>query len=238
MIDILAIGAHPDDIEIFMGGAIIEFKKQGFKTGICDLTKGEAGTYGSGEIRTKEISYANSILNVDIRETCDFRDGKLQNAEETRNKIVDVIRNYKPEIIFSFVTDNLRHPDHKQAGLIVEESIFVAGLEKIKTHHPAFRPSSLIKFPELITAEKPDFVVDITNSYEEKIEAIRAYGSQVTAENENDSNAKTFLRSNRFWEVLEARAIMAGAYIGVKYGEPFYCSSPVKLTNIMDSFRR
>lgn len=236
MIDILAIGAHPDDIEIFMGGAIIEFKKQGFKTGICDLTKGEAGTYGSAETRLKEIKHANSFLKVDERETYDFRDGQLKNDEETRKTVIDVIRKFRPEIIFSFITNDLRHPDHKQAGLIVEESVFIAGLEKFKTHHPSFRPSTLIKFPELITFHKPDFVVDITNSYEEKVKSIRAYGSQVTAENENDDNAKTFLRSNRFWEVLEARAIMAGAQIGVKYGEPFYCTQPVNVTNIMKSF--
>ncbi len=238
MIDILAIGAHPDDIEIFMGGALIEFKKQGFKTGICDLTQGEAGTYGSAKTRLKEIEKSNKILNVDIRETLKFPDGKLTITNETKTAIVEVIRKYRPEIIFSFITNELRHPDHKVAGLIVEESIFIAGLEKVKTNYPAFRPSSLIKFPELITYEKPDFVIDITNSFEEKIESIRAYGSQVTAEKENDKNAKTFLRSNRFWEVLTARAVMAGAYIGVKYGEPFFSHSPLKITNILESFRR
>jgi bacillithiol biosynthesis deacetylase BshB1 len=221
-----------------MGGALIEFKKQGFKTGICDLTQGESGTYGSAKIRLKEIEKANEILNIDVRETLKFPDGDLTNTKETKTAIVEIIRKHRPEIIFSFVTNNLRHPDHKQTGQIVEESIFIAGLEKIKTNFPAFRPSSLIKFPELITYDKPDFVIDITNSFEEKIKAIRAYGSQVTAKKENDENAKTFLRSNRFWEVLTARAIMAGSYIGVRYGEPFFSNSPVKVTNILEAFRR
>jgi len=236
MIDILAIGAHPDDIEIFMGGAMLFFNKKGLKTGICDLTRGEAGTYGSAETRTEELKKASEILNVTIRETLSFPDGNIQNTNETKLKVIDTIRKHKPELIFTFLPAPQRHPDHNKTGEIVQECMFLSGLAKIKTENPAFRPSSLINFPELIPTEKPDFIIDITNEFEEKVKAIRAYSSQVTAKGENDNNAKTFLRSNRFWEILKARAIMAGALIGVKYGEPFYSKQPINMQDIFSAF--
>jgi N-acetylglucosamine malate deacetylase 1 len=238
MIDILAVGAHPDDVEISMGGSLCVFKQQGYKIGICDLCRGESGTYGSPEIRQKEIEEANRILSIDKRVTLDLPDGNIQNTQESRTKLIDVIRELRPEIVFSFVTDVTRHPDHTHTGQIVREAVYLAGLKKIKTNSPAFRPSQLIYFPELFINRKPDFIIDISDYYDQKMKAIKAYGSQVTGTSEEQKEKKTFLRSDNFWNMLHSRAQYMGAITGVKYGEPFFCDTPVRVTDIYKGFIR
>jgi bacillithiol biosynthesis deacetylase BshB1 len=238
MLDVLAIGAHPDDCEITMGGTICVLKQLGYKVGICDLCVGEAGTYGSAEIRKAELQHASEILQLDARVTLDMPDGNIRNTEENRLKLIEVIRAHKPEIVFGFAHELTRHPDHYFAGKLVKECSFLAGLEKIKTKHPAHRSSTLIMFKGLRAYEKPDFVVDVTPVWNQKLEAIRAYESQVTADGENDEKTKTFIRSHTFWELLDASARVSGAMIGVKYGEPFYCETPVKLADIPAAFTR
>ncbi|MCK5880086.1 MAG: bacillithiol biosynthesis deacetylase BshB1 [Holophagae bacterium] len=236
MLDILAIGAHPDDIEIFMGGALAAFHAQGLKTGICDLTRGEAGTYGSAETRRLELAKATEILLVENRVTLDIPDGNVRNTDSARQKVIEVIRETRPELVFTFTDAPMRHPDHRVTGEIVRECVFLAGLEKIETGQPHFRPSACIGFPELIPSSEPDFVLDITSFWNVKLNAIRAYDSQVTAEGENDENTKTFIRSNRFWEILESRAVMAGAKVGARYGEPFFSDQPLLIENVMVPF--
>jgi LmbE family N-acetylglucosaminyl deacetylase len=120
----------------------------------------------------------------------------------------------------------------------VRDSCFYAGLEKIKTPSPAYRPDSFIGFPELQLIRRPDFVVDISEYWHNKMKAIRFYKSQVISPGENDEGTKTFIRSQDFWEVLEARARMAGALIGAKYGEPFYSENPPRIDDPIQAFRR
>lgn len=232
MLDILAIGAHPDDVEIFMGGTIARLKSEGYKIGVCDLTRGESGTYGSAEERSEELQKASEILKLDIRVTLNIPDGNVKNTEENRLKVIEVIRQYKPRIVFAFVDILTRHPDHYYSGMIVKESIFLSGLEKIKTEFPPHRPDILVQFPELIPKKEPNVVIDITEFWETKVQAIQAYSSQVQVEYEKNPRSKTFLRSKEFWEVLEARSRLAGAMIGVKYGEPFYVQGPLKYTSL------
>ena len=238
MLDVLAIGAHPDDCEIMMGGTICVLKKLGYKVGICDLTTGEAGTYGSAEIRKQELSKASEILELDARITLDMPDGNIRNTEENRMKLIDVMREHRPEIVFGFFNELTRHPDHYFAGQLVKECVFLSGLEKLRTKHPAHRPSSLIHFKGLRTLDKPDFVVDISERWEQKIAAIRAYASQVISEDEEDSGSKTLLRKKAFWEILEAHSRSLGAAIGVKYGEAFYSDAPLKIMDIPSAFKR
>lgn len=238
MLDVLAIGAHPDDCEIGMAGAILSLKQQGYKVGVCDLCRGESGTYGSVETRKAELDNASEILGLDARITLDMPDGNIRDTEENRLKLIDVIRQYRPAIVFGFYPELQRHPDHYQAGMIVKECVFLAGLEKLVSAHPAYRPSQLIYFKLLIFHDRPDFVVDVTEFWEQKLQSIRAYGSQVTAEGEDDRSTKTFIRSNAFWNVLEARCTSAGSLIGVRYGEPFYCDAPPSITDIPTAFRR
>ncbi len=236
MLDILAIGAHPDDIEIFMGGALAAFHAQGLKTGILDLTRGEAGTYGSAETRSLELAKATKILKAQHRFTLNLPDGNVRNTDSAQRKVIEVIRENRPELVFTFADVPMRHPDHRTTGEIVRQCVFLAGLEKFDTGQPPFRPSACIGFPELIPTGEPDFVVDITEFWEIKLEAIRAYGSQVTAKGENDGNTKTFIRSNRFWEILEARAVMAGAKVGANFGEPFFSNQPLRIHDVMAPF--
>jgi N-acetylglucosamine malate deacetylase 1 len=238
MVDILAIGAHPDDCEITMGGTLCALKEQGYRVGICDLCAGEAGTYGSAEIRRAELQKASEILGLDVRITLDLPDGNIRNTEENRLKVIDVIRAQQPEILFSFANQLIRHPDHFYAGWLAQECLFLAGLQKIRTTHPPHRPSALITFKGLFVEEMPDFAVDVSAHWQRKLEAIRAYESQVTICHEDERTSKTFIRSQAFWELLEARGRLAGMHIGVPYGEPFYVDAPANIQDVPAAFTR
>jgi bacillithiol biosynthesis deacetylase BshB1 len=237
MMDILAFGAHPDDCEFFIAGTLLKMKSLSYNVGICDLTRGEAGTYGDSDTRKQELDRATALLGLDVRITLDFPDGNIRDTEENRLQIIEVIRKYRPELVFSFADCDLRHPDHHYCGKMVRESCFLAGIQKIETTSPAFRPSAFIGFPELLF-DKPDFVIDVTGFWEKRQEAIRCFHSQVLQTDEDDRQSKTFIRSQSFWNLQEARGTMAGAFIGVRYGEPFYCESPPNITDPLPAFQK
>ncbi len=224
----MAFGAHPDDCELSMGGTLAVLKSLSYRVGICDLSSGELGTYGSADERKEELNRASEILALDIRVTLDLPDGDIRNTPENRLKVIDVIRQYSPRIVFCFV-DETRHPDHRHAGEIVRESLFLAGLEKLRTSFPAHRPSAYFCFPELVPWQKPDFVVDISDFWEKKLEVLKCFRSQFTTGHVEAEPPKTFLKSKELWEMLEAKARMAGIMIGVKYGEPFYSKRPLRI---------
>jgi bacillithiol biosynthesis deacetylase BshB1 len=237
LLDTLAFGAHPDDCEFFIGGTLLKMKSMSYKVGICDLSRGEAGTYGDADTRRKELERATAILDLDVRVTLDMPDGSIRDTEENRLQIIEVIRKYQPELVFSFKERDCRHPDHHYCGKMVRECCFLAGLQKIKTTSPPFRPSAFIGFPELVF-DKPDFVVDVSDFWEQRQEAIRCFQSQVLQTGEDDRGAKTFVRSQSFWDIQEARGTMAGALIGVRYGEPLYSEAPPNITDPMNAFRK
>lgn len=236
-VDILAIGAHPDDCEMFLGGTLLKMKALSYNVGVCDLTRGEAGTFGTAETREQELQKSTRLLGLDARITLDIPDGNVRDSEENRLQIIEVLRLLRPEIVFSFVERPLRHPDHFHCGKMVRECCFLAGLQKIKTPSPAFRPSAFIGFPEL-TFDKPAFVIDVTDFWATRQEAIRCFGTQVVLPGETEAATQTLIRSHSFWEIQEARASMAGAYIGVKYGEPFYADNPPQLMDPLVAFKR
>ncbi|MCK5058500.1 MAG: bacillithiol biosynthesis deacetylase BshB1 [Candidatus Aminicenantes bacterium] len=238
MIDILAFGSHPDDCEFFVAGTLLKMKQLSYKTGICDLSRGEAGTYGSAKTRRQELERASTMLSLDARITLDFPDGSIRNTEESRLQVIEVIRTLRPEVVFSFADLPMRHPDHFYCGEIVRECCYLAGLEKVKSKSPPFRPSAFIGFPELIISKRPDFVIDVTPFWQKRREVIRCYTTQVIEPGTDDSRSKTFARSQRFWEIQEARAGMAGAMIGVKYGEPFYSASPPGIEDPLKAFKK
>lgn len=236
-IDFIAFGAHPDDVEITVGGTLYKLKKMGYRTGIVDMTRGEAGTYGTPEERSKESRHAAEILQADVRINLGFPDGNLRNSQETRAKVIEVIRKYRPEIVCAPVT-RTRHPDHENAGIIVREASFLAGLEKVKTEYENFRPSAVIYFLELLKGT-PDFVVDITDEWEVKIAAIKAHRSQVYDETvETDHAVKTFIKSKDFWGLIQARFRSYGGMAGVTYAEAFCCDYVVKLDDVVRSLTR
>ncbi len=236
-VDVLAIGAHPDDCEMFIGGTLLKMKTLGYKVGICDLTRGEAGTYGTAESRKEELHLSSQMLGLDSRMTLSMPDGNVRDTYENRMQIIDVIRRMRPEIVFSFVDRPLRHPDHFHCGQMVRECCYLAGLQKIETGSESFRPSAFIGFPEL-TFDRPGFIIDITPYWETRQAAIRCFGTQVAQPGEDDSQTKTFIRSQSFWEIQEARATMAGALIGVKYGEPFYTDNPPHIADPLMAYKR
>lgn len=237
MIDILAFGAHPDDVEMFMGGTMLKMKALDHKTAVCDLTRGEAGTYGDPLTREEELKKAAKMMDLDARITLDIPDGNVRNTEENRLKVIEVIRQLRPELVFSFADRPMRHPDHYHCGRLVQESCYLAGLQKVVTRHHAYRPAAFIGFPELVF-ENPSFVIDISEFWEKRRETIRAFHTQVIPPGQDDSQTKTLIRSNSFWEMQDARAGMAGALIGRRYGEPFFTDQPPQIKDPLDAFQK
>ena len=223
MIDILAFGAHPDDVELCAGGTLISHKKTGSTTGIIDLTRGEMGTRGSAEIRDQEALNAGEILGLDVRENLGFRDVYFKNDLEHKLAIVEVVRRLQPRIVLANAPED-RHPDHGKASALVEEACFWAGLVKVETvdkegnQQKPFRPHRVYYYIQSRSLQ-PDFYVDISEHYEQRMEAYKAYKSQLYDPTSSDPN--TYISSPDFFTLLEARAREFGNRIGVKYAEGF-----------------
>ncbi len=229
-LDILAFGAHPDDAEIFMGGSLLYFKSLSLSIGVCDLTRGELGTYGNDTTREKEKNTAGDLLKLDVRKTLDIPDGQVSVNKPNLTKVITMIRTYRPKIIFTMSPDS-RHPDHSQTHHLIKEAFFLSGLKKWPCSKPPYRSGGFAYYPEWVSIQKPDFVVDITDFIEQKYLAVEAYSSQVLKRGEDDLESKTFVHSSDFWRKLEARSVTAGSFIGVKYGEPFFSSQSLALTS-------
>jgi len=221
-IDILAIGAHPDDVELGCSGTIAKEIANNKKVGILDLTKGELGTRGSAEIREKEANDAAKILNVSFRENLNFKDGFFKNDEEHQLKLIQVIRKYKPEIILCNAIDD-RHIDHPRGAKLVIDSCFLSGLKKIVTTHnnkeqEPWRPVNIYHYIQWKNL-KPDFVVDISKHFKTKIKAVKAFKSQFYNENEPVHN--TPISTRNFLDSIEYRARDLGRLTNVDYAEGF-----------------
>ena len=175
-VDVLAIAAHPDDVELTCGGTLARLKAAGYRFGIVDLTRGEMGTRGSAEIRGKEAARAAEILGAEFREALDLGDGGLRRGREEELAVIDVIRREKPRLILTPYPDD-RHPDHRRAGQLVTDAAFYAGLRKLETAHPAHRPQQTVYFPTF-DPQTPTFVVDVTPYIEIRRAAMRAFESQ------------------------------------------------------------
>ena len=221
-IDILAIGAHPDDVELGCSGTIAKEIANNKKVGILDLTKGELGTRGSAEIREKEANDAAKILNVAFRENLNFKDGFFKNDEEHQLKLIQVIRKYKPEIILCNAIDD-RHIDHPRGAKLVIDSCFLSGLKKIVTEYnnkeqEPWRPLNIYHYIQWKNL-KPDFVVDISNFFEIKIKAVKSFKSQFYNEKEPVHN--TPISTKNFLDSIEYRARDLGRLTNVDYAEGF-----------------
>jgi bacillithiol biosynthesis deacetylase BshB1 len=222
-LDLLAIGAHPDDIEITCGGTIAKLVKQGKKVGILDLTRGELGTRGTAELRETEASVAAKILGVHVRDNLKLQDGNIEINKDNKLQLVQMLRRYKPELLL--IPHWLeRHPDHEHAHSLSREAWFYAGLEKIETTflgviQEPHRPRAFYHFMQTYEFA-PSFVVDISDEFEQRMEAVRAYKSQF--HNPESDERETLLSSPEFLDSLAARFEYYGDRIGRKYGEPFY----------------
>jgi bacillithiol biosynthesis deacetylase BshB1 len=221
-LDILAFGAHPDDVELGCSGTIAKEISLGKKVGIIDLTRGELGTRGSVEIRNNESEAAAKILGVSIRENLDMRDGFFLNDESHQMRIIEIIRKYKPKIVLCNAIDD-RHIDHAKGSKLVSDACFLSGLVKIETsidgiQQEAWRPKLVYHYIQWKNIE-PDFVVDITGFIDKKEASILAYGSQFY--NPNSNEPETPIATKNFLESIHNRSRELGRLIGTEYAEGF-----------------
>jgi N-acetylglucosamine malate deacetylase 1 len=228
--DILAFGAHPDDIEIFCSGTLHKAIKKGLKVAVIDLTKAELSTRGNVTLREQETRKSNEILGLNHRDCLNIPDGGVQINEENKIKVIKSIRKYRPKIVLIPYSE-CRHPDHRNTGLLVKDAFFFAGLEKIKTEvdgisQQEYRPKSYFQFMEIIDFN-PTFVVDISDEFETKMKSIKAFKSKFFDEQNMDK--ETFISKKSFLDFVEAKARYYGQKIGVTYGEPFYSHLPLNL---------
>ena len=221
-VDILAIGAHPDDVELGCGGTLAKLISEGKKVAIVDLTQGELGTRGTNITRAQESSAASEILGISARENLKMKDGFILNSEEYQIQIVKMIRKYQPEIVLANAVDD-RHPDHAKAAKLVSDACFLSGLVKIETeldgeNQKQWRPKQVFHYIQWkhIT---PDFVIDISNFMEKKIEACLAYKTQFYDPNSNEP--MTPIATKDFLESLTYRAQDLGRLSGVEFAEGF-----------------
>lgn len=234
-IDILAIAAHPDDVEISCAGTLILHAAKGYKTGILDLTRGEMGTRGTPELRSIESENASKIIGLAVRENIGLPDCFFQNDKESQLKVITQLRRFRPEVVFCNAPED-RHPDHGKGAQLAIDSCFYAGLSKIETFwegkkQEAWRPKNVYHYMQdrlLI----PDFVMDITPYWEQKREALKAYKSQFY--DPNSTEPETYISTSAFWEFLEARAREMGHYISVPFGEGFIKTKMLAPKDIFD----
>ena len=221
-LDILAFGAHPDDVELGCAGTILKEVSLGKTVGIVDLTRGELGTRGSAEIRDQEANAAAKILGVSVRENLNFRDGFFVNDEKHQLEIIKMIRKYRPEIVLCNAIDD-RHIDHAKGSKLVSDACFLSGLMKIETvvdgeKQNCWRPKLVYHYIQWKNIE-PDFVVDITGFTDKKIETILAYRSQFYDPTSNEPESP--ITSKNFLESLNYRSRDLGRLTGVEFAEGF-----------------
>lgn len=226
-LDILAIGAHPDDVELGCGGTVAKMVAEGKKVGILDLTRGELGTRGTAETRKNEAAAAAEILGVEFRENLGFRDGFFVNDEKHQLKLIEVIRKYRPEIILCNAVDD-RHIDHGKGADLVESACFLSGLRKIETGQEAWRPKHIFHYIQWYPLT-PDFVMDISGYLEKKKEAVFAFKTQFFDPKNDEPN--TPISSKVFQESIENRAKDLGMLIGSEAGEGFMLKGYLGLKN-------
>lgn len=223
---ILAIAAHPDDIELGCAGTIINHVRKGQTVGILDLTEGELGTRGTVATRYEEAANAGRVMGVSVRENAQMADGFFRNDEEHQRKLITYLRRWQPEIVLANALED-RHPDHGRGGRLIADACFLAGLSKIETIYngvpqKAWRPKRVFHMIQdrLLT---PTFIVDITDSFSAKMEAIKCYATQFY--NPSSAEPATYISSARFLDEVASRDALMGKRIGTRYAEGFICEN-------------
>ena len=235
-VDILAFGVHPDDVELGCSGTIISSIAQGKKVAVVDLTRGELGTRGTAETRDTEAANAAKIMGVHARENLEMADGFFQNDETNVRKIIVAIRKYKPEIVLCNAPED-RHPDHGRSSKLVSDAAFLSGLRKISTHYnneeqESWRPHYVFHYIQ-DRYLKPDFLFDISDSYQQKIKSVLCYTTQFNTT--DNTEPQTYISNPDFLDVIKARALMFGKRIGVQYAEGYLTTKMIGVRNF-DAF--
>ncbi len=234
---ILAIAVHPDDIELGCAGTLIKHARKGQAVGIVDLTLGELGTRGTPRIRQQEAQQAAGVMGVMVRENAYMADGFFKNDEEHQRRLIRFIRKYQPEIVLANALSD-RHPDHGRAGKLIADTCFLSGLRKIHTDcdgqtQQPWRPKRVFHMIQDRMLE-PDFIVDISDCFEQKMEAIRCYKSQF--HNPESDEPVTYIATQDFLEQIRYRDALAGKRIGAKYAEGFVSENIPGISDLDDLF--
>lgn len=234
-VDILAFGAHPDDVELSASGTILKSIQQGKKVAVVDLTQGELGSRGTIATRYAEAADAATVLGISARVNLKMEDGFFQHSPENLRKIVEQIRYFKPRIVLANAIQD-RHPDHSKGSKLVSEACFLAGLRKIETEwngekQEAFRPEVVYHYIQ-DRYSRPDFVVDVTDFVEQKFESIRAYKTQFF--DPNSEEPQTPISGQEFFEFLRGRMAEYGRQIGVHYAEGFTVERLIGVDDLFD----
>jgi bacillithiol biosynthesis deacetylase BshB1 len=224
-VDVLAFGPHPDDIELGCGGTLLKLVDRGYRVALVDLTRGEMSTRGTVEMRAAEAAVAAKVLGATARENLGLPDGGVRNDHESRHKVVEAIRRYRPKLVFAPYYED-RHPDHSHASELIYEAAFVAGLRRYETGQESYRPSKFMYYMRWYEFE-PTFIVDITDQYERKMEAVWSYASQfkppdrAEAGSGDGGDPETRLTTPEYhWKLVHQMAYY-GSLIQSKYGEGF-----------------
>lgn len=233
-LDVLAIVAHPDDAEISAGGALLKLIAEGKRCGIVDLTRGELGTRGTAETRQEEAEEASRRMRLTVRENLGLADGFFRDDEATQRRIIEVIRAWRPLVVITNAPTD-RHPDHGRAGKLVAEACFYAGLPKIETIRngvlqQSWRPKNVFHMIQDYYIQ-PDFVIDVTDHWEQKMEVLRSFKTQFY--DPNSSEPKTPISGKEFFDYLHARSVDVGRPAGYALGEGFVHS---RLSGVKDFF--
>lgn len=228
-LDILAIMAHPDDAELLCGGALAKSAQAGHRTGVVDLTRGEAGTRGTPELRATEAQAAARVLGLAERRNAGLPDTRLESSHEARRILVNLIRELRPRIVITHFV-NGRHPDHRRAAELVYDACFLAGLKGFDADGQAHRPEKLVHamaFRE--DAEQPSFVVDITGQMDTKLEALACYGSQFAGALQA---GEVYPGGRALEDQIRAHSAASGSLIRVPYGEPFWVRETMSVATL------
>lgn len=236
-LDILAIVAHPDDVELGCSGILLSHIARGKKAGIIDFTQGELGTRGTPETRLKEAEEASKRMGLSARENLGFADGFFTNDKEHQLELIRYIRKYRPEIVITNSPVD-RHPDHGKASQLTIDACFLSGLRKISTacdgkEQEEWRPKQIYHFVQSTYLE-PDFIVDVSDVWEQKVAAIEAYESQFHVEGSKSNEPETFISTPEFMDFIVSRARSWGQAIGAKYGEGLIAHQKIGIKNLFD----
>ncbi len=230
---ILAIGAHPDDVELGCTGTLINHIRKGQKVGVLDLTEGELGSRGTVQSRYEEAAASAKVLGLSMRANLQMADGFFSNDKEHQLKIIKILRHYRPELVLGNALAD-RHPDHGKGGRLIADACFFSGLRKIETEwegvaQQPWRPKKVFHYIQDRFSE-PDLIVDISASFEQKMEAISCFKTQFF--NDNSGEPETYISTPGFLDKIRNRASQLGHRIGVAYGEGFHIENRIGVADL------
>ena len=232
-INVIAFSPHPDDAEMGCGGLLLKLKDKGYSTGIIDLTRAELSTNGDLETREKETEEASKILGLDLRENLKLEDGNIINYPESRLKVINSIRKYRPDLVLMPFWKDWHH-DLENSYKLLKDAIFISGLKKFKTGLDNHRPYAVISYM-LHYEFKPSFIVDISQYYKQKSSAVGAYASQFYSNVPKEGI--TYIASKYFFDIINSRHQCSGLKVRAEYGEPYYIESNIRIDDPLEFFK-